>query len=138
LVAGGGVFVAGGPRVFVGGGCGVRVAGAGLFAGTNAVGVRGLVGMNCEIESGTKSRGSGVAENRARVGVFVGVSVRVFVGVAEIRRVAVAVGEAVFVGWVAVGKGPRRACIVPKIAVLVLSTSTSCRPNAALPLKTNA
>lgn len=77
----------------------------------------------------------GVAVNNTLVGVFVGVRVGVLLGVAEIRRVAVAVGEAVFVGCVAVGKGPKRASIVPEIAVLVLSTWISCRPKAALPLK---
>lgn len=44
------------------------------------------------------------------------------VGVAEISGVAVGVEEGVLVGMVAVGNGPNRACIVPAMAVLMLST----------------
>jgi hypothetical protein len=90
------------------------------------------------IESGTLSFSVGVAVNNTRVGVLVGVRVAVLLGVAEIRSVAVAVGEAVFVGCVAVGKGSNKASMVPEIAVLVLFTSNSCSPKADVPLKINA
>ena len=60
-----------------------------------------------------------------RVFVFVGVIVAeaVRVGVAEMRGVAVAVEEAVLVGIVKVGNGPRRASAVPAMAVFVLAAS---------------
>ncbi len=54
------------------------------------------------------------------MGILVGVRVGVLLGVAEIRGVAVAVGDAVFVGCVAVGKGPSNASDVPATAVLML------------------
>ena len=46
----------------------------------------------------------------------------VMVGVAEIRGVAVGVEEAVLVGRVEVGKGPRSASAVPAMDVLMALT----------------
>ena len=56
------------------------------------------------------------------------------VGVAEISGVAVGVEEGVRVGSVMVGKGPSKACMVPAMAVLMLSTCCGLfpRPNAPL------
>ena len=68
------------------------------------------------------------------------------VGVAEISGVGVGLEEAVRVGMVDVGKGPSKACMVPAMAVLMLSTCCGPlpRPNAPLlrkrepnPTKTN-
>jgi hypothetical protein len=56
------------------------------------------------------------------------------------RGVAVRVGEAVLVGWVWVGKGPSKACIVPAMAVLMVLTllPLAPRPNTPLLLKMEA
>ena len=64
--------------------------------------------------------------------VFEGVVVAeaVSVGVAEIRGVTVGVDEAVFVGIVKVGKGPRSASDVPAMAVFVAAASLcDCPPS---------
>jgi hypothetical protein len=59
--------------------------------------------------------------SRVRVGMGVKVLLGVKVGVAETRGVLVAVGDAVLVGIVAVGKGFSNACAVPASAVLMAS-----------------
>ena len=56
------------------------------------------------------------------------------VGVAEISGVGVGLDEAVRVGMVWVGKGPSRACIVPAMAVLMLSTLCGLLPRPNTPL----
>jgi hypothetical protein len=70
--------------------------------------------------------------------VWVGTGVKVLlgvkVGVAEISGVGVEVEEAVRVGMVIVGKGPSRACIVPAMAVLMLSTFWGLLPRPNTPL----
>jgi hypothetical protein len=139
-----GVFVGAGglvgAEVFVG--LGVLVdAGANVSVGWTDIGVRVAVDA-CEktalvadekAEIGASVRLTGVALMN-RVGVFdgVGVHVGVMVGVAEMRGVIVAVGVGVFVGRVAVGKGPISAWTVAATAVLVLSASCilSCKLNA--------
>jgi hypothetical protein len=82
---------------------------------------------------------SSVGETSISVRVLAGVMVLlgVNVGVAEISGVAVGVEEAVLVGMVDVGKGPRSACMVPAMAVLILSTCSAPfpRPNTPLLLK---
>lgn len=68
-------------------------------------------------------------------------------GVAETSGVAVGVEEAVLVGMVIVGNGPSKACMVPAMAVLILSTFCGLllKPNTPVllkrelnPTKTNA
>ena len=56
------------------------------------------------------------------------------VGVAEISGVGVGLAEAVRVGIVEVGKGPSKACIVPAMAVLMLSTCCGLLPSPNAPL----
>ena len=70
----------------------------------------------CWLRSGIVAVPSGV-----RLGTVVKVLLGVKVGVAEMRGVAVAVGEAVLVGTVAVGKGLSSACAVPARVVLIAS-----------------
>lgn len=63
-----------------------------------------------------------LARNNVRVLAGVMVLLGVNVGVAEISGVAVGVLEGVLLGMVDVGKGPSSACMVPAMAVLILST----------------
>jgi hypothetical protein len=59
------------------------------------------------------------------------------VGVAEISGVAVGVEDGVRVGSVWVGNGPSRACIVPAMAVLIVSTRCGLLPSPNTPLLRN-
>jgi len=68
------------------------------------------------------------------VGTGVKVLLGVNVGVAEISSVGVGDEEAVWVGRVMVGKGPSRACMVPAMAVLMLSTFCGLFPRPKTPL----
>jgi hypothetical protein len=136
-------------EIYVGGsfsvGRGVRV---GILVGVRATTVPVRVGtfVGTSVRVGTRvgvfvnalcSGGRVAVPSSVRVGFGVIVLLGVEVGVAEMRGVAVSVEEAVLVGTVMVGNGPSRACMVPAMAVLILSTcwELSPRPNTPLLLK---
>ena len=109
---------------------GVRVDTA-VLVGTKVL-VGTLVGV---LESPIRGSGSvGVPMPGVRLGTGVKVLLGVNVGVAEISGVAVGVEEAVRVGIVCVGNGPNKACIVPAMAVLMLSTLCGLFPRPKTPL----
>jgi hypothetical protein len=131
-----------GPSVFVG--AGVLVGGTDVFVAGTVVAVRVGIGVSCSTELGrfAPRYTFGVAVPRW-TGVLdgLGVAVAVTVGVAEMRGVAVAVKVGVLDGKVDVGKGPRSASAVPRMACLVPSTLfcwSSCKPSALPLLKTSA